>query len=156
MEIAIRESKDEDLEQGAELIIRMKRLNGEFDPLFKVVDDIKSKTVKYLADSRTSKSAILLVVVQGKKVVGILRAVIIDRFFYEPTVEGQITDFYILPEARRKALGNEMLQDASKRLKHMGAEMVTAEFPAQNEIAARFYNRKGFRALLNVFAKEEG
>jgi ribosomal protein S18 acetylase RimI-like enzyme len=151
----IRDARKEDLEQAAELVVRMKRLNGEFDPLFKVVEEAPERAVKYLTESMGAKNAIVLVAVRGKKVLGVLRAVIDDRLFYEPTKQGTITDFYILPEGRRKALGNEMLAQASKKLKQMGAEMITAEFPAQNEIAVRFYSKRGFRALVNFYAKEE-
>jgi hypothetical protein len=35
----------------------------------------------------------------------------------------------------------------------MGAEIMVADVPAQNEIANRFYVKRGFRALINQFAK---
>jgi ribosomal protein S18 acetylase RimI-like enzyme len=154
-EITIRESRPEDLRQAAELIVRMKRLNGEFDPLLKVVADAGERAMKYLSDSIALESQIVLVAVRGEKVAGVIRAEIRDRLFYEPAKEGVITDFYILPENRRKALGNRFLAEASDRLRKMGAEMIVAEFPAQNEIAVRFYSKSGFRALLNTFAKED-
>ena len=154
-EITIRESTAGDLRQAAELIVRMKRLNGEFDPLLKVVDDASDRAMKYLSNSLAQESHIVLVAVSGQKVAGVIRAEIRERLFYEPAKEGVITDFYILPEGRRKALGNRFLAEASKRLRQMGAEMIVAEFPAQNEIAVRFYSKSGFRALLNTFAKED-
>ena len=154
-EIGIREARQNELKQGAELIVRMKRLNGEFDPVFRVVEDISERALKYLADSINSKNSIVLVATKGERVVGILRAEMRTRTFYEPAREGLITDFYVLPEARRKALGNEMMQQAFNRLKTMGAQIITAEFPAQNEIAVKFYVKRGFRALLNFYAREE-
>jgi ribosomal protein S18 acetylase RimI-like enzyme len=154
-DIVVREATREDLPQAVELIVRMKRLNGEFDPMFRVVDNISGRASKYLTDSLGSESSIVWVAATGKRVVGILRAEVKSRLFYEPEIEGLITDFYILPEARRKALGNEMIQAASRRLKERGAQIVTAEFPAQNEIAAKFYSKRGFRALVDYFAREE-
>lgn len=153
---AIREARKEDLGQAAELIVRMKRLNGEFDPLFHVVDDAPERALRYLEESSKAKNQLVLVAVAGKKVIGVLRAEIKERMFYEPMREGIITDFYILPEGRRKALGNGVLEQASKKLGQMGADMIAAEFPAQNEIAARFYTKRGFRALVNTFAAQEG
>ncbi len=154
-EIVVREAKSDDLPQASELVVRMKRLNGEFDPMFRVVDNISERAGRYLTDSLSSKNSIVWVAVSGKRVVGIIRAEIRSRLFYEPEIEGLITDFYILPEARRKALGNEMIQTAAKKLKERGAQIITAEFPAQNEIAVKFYGKRGFRALVNFFARED-
>ena len=39
----------------------MKRLNGEFDPLFKVVDDAQERAVDYLKDSMEAKNKFVLV-----------------------------------------------------------------------------------------------
>lgn len=82
-----------------------------------------------------------------------MRAEMRERMFYEPHHEGFITDFYILPEYRRKALGNEMIQQASAELKKMGAQIIVADVPAQNEIANRFYMKRGFRSLTNIVGK---
>jgi len=131
----------------------MKRLNNEFDPLFTVVDDAPEKARSYLSTSLESKSSLVLVAVKGKSVVGILRAEVRERTFYKPTMGGNITDFYILPEHRRKALGNTMLERASKALRKLGAQVVTAEFPARNEIAVKFYSKRRFRALTNIYAE---
>jgi ribosomal protein S18 acetylase RimI-like enzyme len=154
-ELVVREAKTEDVQQAADLIVRMKRLNGEFDPLFKVVDDVQQRAVGYLEASMGRKDRFVLVAARGKKVFGVLRAEIKDRLFYSPSKEGDITDFYILPEVRRKDVGREIVQRASQKLKTMGAEMVVAEFPAQNEIAVKFYTKRGFRAVVNIYAKEE-
>ena len=150
----IREAKEEDVGAAAELIVRMKRLNGEFDPLFKVVDDLQQRAVAYLSASIKSKDLVLVALRRGK-VVGVLRAEIKDRLFYVPSKEGAITDFYILPEVRRMDVGREIVSQASEKLKAMGAEMIVAEFPAQNAIAVRFYTKRGFRSLVDVFAVED-
>jgi ribosomal protein S18 acetylase RimI-like enzyme len=154
-ELVIRDAKEEDVGAAAELIVRMKRLNGEFDPLFKVVEDAQQRAVEYLGESLKSKNGLVLVAVRGGRVVGVLRAEIKDRVFYVPSKEGAITDFYILPEVRRMDVGREIVSKASQKLKEMGAEMIVAEFPAQNAIAVRFYTKRGFRALVDVFAVED-
>ncbi len=152
-EISVREARREDIEQAANLVVRMKRLNNEFDPLFTVVDDASERANNYLSKSLESRSALVLVAVKGKNVVGVLRAEVKERTFYKPTMGGNITDFYILPEHRRRALGNTMLERASKALGKLGAEVVTAEFPARNEIAVKFYSKRRFRALTNIYAE---
>ena len=149
----IRHAKKEELAAAADLIVRTKRLNNEFDPLFAVVADAKPRAEKYVTNTMAAPDKLLLVAAEGSKVVGVLRAEIRERTFYEPHMEGFISDFYILPEFRRKALGNEMLEHASAELKKMGAEFIVADVPAQNEIANRFYVKRGFRALTSLFAR---
>ena len=153
--LLLREAEEADVEQAADLIVRMKKLNGEFDPLFKVVDDVKERAQAYLRDSIHASGHLVLVASEGPKVLGVLRAELKDRLFYQPSREGVITDFYVLPEFRRRALGDDMLQQASQRLRKMGADMIAADFPARNEIASRFYTKRGFRALVDTFAIED-
>ncbi|MDE1857570.1 MAG: GNAT family N-acetyltransferase [Thaumarchaeota archaeon] len=149
----IRHAKKEELAAAADLIVRTKRLNNEFDPLFAVVGDAKPRAERYVLNTMAAPDKLLLVAAEGSKVVGVLRAEIRERTFYEPHMEGFISDFYILPEFRRKALGNEMLEHASAELKKMGAEFIVADVPAQNEIANRFYVKRGFRALTSLFGR---
>jgi ribosomal protein S18 acetylase RimI-like enzyme len=150
--IKIRRAVPEDVPSAADLIVRTKRLNNEFDPLFAVVPTAKEHAETYASESLKSNKPLLLVATTGKKVVGVLRAEVRERLFYTPSMDGHITDFYILPEFRRKALGNEILARASAELRKMGAEMVTAEVPTQNEIAVKFYTKRGFRSLVQMFA----
>lgn len=150
--VKIRRAAQAEVEAAAELIVRMKRLNNEFDPLFTVVPDAKERAESYVTKSLKSSNALLLVALAGQKVVGVLRAEVRERVFYLPPKNGHITDFYILPEFRRKALGNEMLERAAAELRKMGASMVTAEVPSQNDIAVRFYTKRGYRSLVQNFA----
>jgi ribosomal protein S18 acetylase RimI-like enzyme len=149
--LQIRRAKREEMAAVSDLIVRTKRLNNEFDPLFAVVPDAKTRAEKYIQTTIGTPDGLLLVAAEGSKIVGVLRAEMRERMFYEPHMEGFITDFYILPEHRRKALGHEMLLQASAELKKMGAQIIVADVPAQNEIANRFYIKRGFRALTNLF-----
>ena len=149
----IRRAKKEDKGAVADLIVRTKRLNNEFDPLFAVVADAKERAESYIASTIGVPDKLLLVATEGPKVVGVLRAEMRERLFYEPHKEGFITDFYILPEHRRKALGNDVILQASAELKKMGAQIIVADVPARNEIANKFYVKRGFRALTNHFGK---
>jgi ribosomal protein S18 acetylase RimI-like enzyme len=151
-QVRIRRGTRADIGPAADLIVRTKRLNNEFDPLFMVVEDSRERARRYIADSLKSPEVLLLVATRGEKLVGVLRAELRNRIFYHPTTGGHITDFYVLPEYRRKALGNDMLESAAVQLKRMGAEMITAEVPSQNEIAVNFYTKRGFRSLMHVFA----
>lgn len=152
--VKIRAAGKADVAAAADLIVRTKRLNNEFDPLFEVVPDARARAEKYVSSSLGTKQDLLMVALDGKKVVGVLRAEIRDRMFYKPGPEGFITDFYILPEHRRRALGHDMLDKASLELRRRGAKLIAAEVPSQNEIALKFYTKRGFRSLLHHFGKE--
>ena len=151
--IQVRRALKGDAGPIADLVVRTKRLNNEFDPLFAVVEDARSKAEEYIVSTIGSPDKLLLVAADGSKIVGVLRAEMRERMFYDPHVEGLVTDFYILPEYRRKALGNQMIKQASAELKKMGAQIIVADVPSQNEIATRFYVKRGFRSLNQFFGK---
>ncbi|GEM_PF-69494 len=151
--VSIREIKDSELDSAASLIARLKRLNGEFDPLLKTSASVEADALKTLKSDLDNRDAIVLVAVEGSKVVGIVKAELVDRVFYEPRKEGAIDEFYILPEFRRGKLGNDLLNAMVDSLQKRGAVLITAEFPSQNDIAKRFYTKLGFRSLTNVYAR---
>lgn len=151
--ITFRKAEEKDVPRLVELNIRLKRLNEEFDPLFKVRQDITEKSREYLLEAIRSPNSIVIVAEDGNKVVGFIKADVKERIFYEPRIEGNIVEFYLLPEYRRRKLGAAMLEYAIKELKER-AEIITAEFPALNEIAVEFYSRLGFRGIVSTFARE--
>jgi ribosomal protein S18 acetylase RimI-like enzyme len=153
--VVIRAIRREDVKSTAELLARLKRLNGEFDPLLKTIAAVETAATKSIDQAMSSDKSVVLVAIEHGKVVGFVKADVTDRIFYEPRKEGAIVEFYILPEFRRGSLGKELLSAVSENLKIKGADLITAEFPSQNEIARRFYTKLGFRSLTNVYAKSD-
>ncbi len=149
--IHLRPARAGDLPVLASLLLRLKRLNEEFDPLLRVRDDAESQAREVLGASLQDPRSIVLaaegVGPDKDKVVGLVHAVLRDRPFYTPEVEGVIVDIYLLPLYRRHGVGEFLLKEVSAQLKAKGAGVVIAEFPAQNEIASRFYAKRGFRAI---------
>jgi ribosomal protein S18 acetylase RimI-like enzyme len=139
------------------LLLRLKRLNEEFDPLLKVRDDADAQARQVLRAQIADPKAVVLAAegigVDKDKVVGFVRALVRERPFYVPENEGVILDIYLLPLYRRRGVGEYLLREASLALKAKGAGVVTAEFPAQNEIAARFYAKRGFRPITAIHAR---
>ncbi len=151
----IRIATSADVEGASELVLRLKKLNGEFDPLFAVSANATDACRHYLSDSIKDAKSLVLVSEQKGKIVGLLKADLRDRTFYQPRKEGAIVEFYILPEYRRKRLGEELIEEAVKALKRKGAQIITAEFPSQNQIAVNFYSKRGYRPLVSVYATEK-
>jgi ribosomal protein S18 acetylase RimI-like enzyme len=155
--IHLRPAKASDLPVLVPLLLRLKRLNEEFDPLLRVRDDADAQAREVLAASLNDPKAIVLaaegVGPDKDKVVGLVHAVLRERPFYTPEVEGVIVDIYLLPLYRRHGVGEYLLKEVSAQLKAKGAGVVIAEFPAQNEIASRFYAKRGFRAITERHAR---
>jgi ribosomal protein S18 acetylase RimI-like enzyme len=150
----IRAARPQDVDAAAGLVVRLKGLNGEFDPMFTVSEGSLETAKKYLHEAITSQNHVVLVADLKGKIVGVTKADLNDRKFYEPRKQGSIIEFYILPEFRRKKLGDELLQQTIHKLKQKGAQVVTAEFPSHNLIATSFYEKRGFRKLICVYASE--
>ncbi len=149
-----REASADDTETIASLILRLKRLNEEFDSHLKVREDASKNAGTYVKDSIRENKVLLLVAEASNRLVGVLRAELRERIFYDPPMEGVITDFYLLPEYRRHGAGRKMVDDATQRLKKMGAQIIIAEFPLQNKIASSFYEKLGFRGTIGFYARE--
>ena len=155
--IHLRPARKEDIPTIVPLLLRLKRLNEEFDPLLKVRDDAEAQAHQVLTQQIPEPKAVVLVA-EGigpdiGKVVGFVRAVVRERPFYAPEHEGVILDIYLLPLYRRRGVGEYLLAETSHALKAKGAAIVTAEFPAQNEIASRFYAKRGFRPVTSIHAR---
>lgn len=155
--IHLRPAREADLPVLVPLLLRLKRLNEEFDPLLKVRDDADEQARQVLRANLADPKGIVLaaegVGSDKDKVVGFVRAVVRERPFYAPEYEGVILDIYLLPLYRRRGVGEYLLREVSAALKAKGAGVVTAEFPAQNEIASRFYLKRGFRPITAIHAR---
>jgi ribosomal protein S18 acetylase RimI-like enzyme len=155
--IHLRPARAADVPAIVPLLLRLKRLNEEFDPLLKVRDDAEAQAKIVLAAQLDDPKSVLLaaegVGADKDKVVGFVRAVVRERPFYTPEFEGVITDIYLLPLYRRHGVGEYLLKEVSTALKAKGAGVVVAEFPAQNEIAIRFYAKRGFRPIQLLHAR---
>jgi ribosomal protein S18 acetylase RimI-like enzyme len=155
--IRLRPATEADVPALVPLLVRLKRLNEEFDPLLKVRPDAEAKAAEVLkADLENPRSVVLAAEGAGGekgKVVGVVRATVRERLFYTPEQEGVILDIYLLPLYRRKGVGEFLLEETTRRLKERGAGIVTAEFPTQNEIASRFYRKRGFRPITALHAR---
>jgi len=155
--IHLRPAREADLGAIVPLLLRLKRLNEEFDPLLRVREDAEAQAKEVLRAQLADPKAVVLVA-EGSgadrgKVVGFVRAVVRERPFYAPEFEGVIVDIYLLPLYRRRGAGEYLLAEVSAALKAKGAGVVTAEFPAQNEIAVRFYTKRGFRPVTSIHAR---
>ncbi|MGC9148559.1 MAG: GNAT family N-acetyltransferase [Sulfolobales archaeon] len=150
----IRFAEKKDIDKLVDLVVRLKKLNEEFDPLYAVREDIVDATKNYLANSFDREDVFILVAESGEKIIGLIRVEIRSRVFYQPLFEGVITDLYVCPVYRNKGVGGLLIEEAINVLRGRGISLVSAEFPPMNKIAVDFYQKKGFKPLLYKFFKE--
>lgn len=152
--IEIRMADEKDIDEFLRLIVRMKRFNGEFDSMFNTTEDKLDKIrIYYLNAIKDRDRFIIFVGTKDKKIISLIKAEIRERIFYNPEQEIRIEDLYIMPEYRRTMLGRNMVDTVIKEGKKRGIGMVSAEFPAMNEIALNFYSKIGFREIVKIFGK---
>lgn len=153
-EAEIRKMKEGDVTLVIDMIHRLKLLNQEFDPTFQIAEPPVEEVKQSLRDAvKQEKQHILLVAEADGKVVGIVKADIHDRIYYLPRQEARITEFYIMPEFRRRMLGKKLISELYKELKKRKISMVSAEFPSLNLIALGFYKSLGYRDIVSVYGR---
>ncbi len=153
-ELKIRELKETDISTAAELMLRLKKLNGEFDSIFNVSEGAKTEAEKILATVLKEKDKhIAYVSERDGKILGLIVVNLIHRCYYLPEIEARIVDFYIMPEGRRTGSGKLLIDKTYKELKARNVSLITAEFPALNPIAMKFYKSLGFREIVGIYGK---
>lgn len=152
--IVIRKMKEADLDAALDQIIRLKRLNAEFDSIFSVDENARDKFREHLLEALgDSRNYIVLVADTGGKVAGLVKVDFHERLYYIPKVEARIVEFYVMPEYRRQNTGKMLMDELYRILRERSVKLITAEFPSLNLIALGFYKGIGFREVVNVYGK---
>ena len=152
--IVVREMLAADMDGSVDLILRLKKLNGEFDSIFVVSDKAKKDAEDRLKEAvKNPERHISLLAERGGKILGVMLINILDRCYYLPEKEARITDFYIMPEFRRSGAGKMLISRSYEELKKRKISIITAEFPSQNLIALRFYKSLGYREIVGIYGK---
>ncbi|MEB3860508.1 MAG: GNAT family N-acetyltransferase [Desulfurococcales archaeon] len=146
--IVVRDARAEDVDVVSQMVARLKRLNEELDPHFRVVDNLEEEARRYVEEAIGSDRVFVLVAEDSDGgVVGVIIVRLVDRIFYEPRLKALITDLYVKPSYRRKRVGALLVDQAIKRAESLGAGIVSAVYPANNAIAENFYESRGFSVL---------
>ncbi len=147
-EIVVRRAEPGDVDTLVDFVVRLKQVNEELDPMYITREDLEEAARKYIEQSLGEENTILLVAEKAGKVIGMVRAVILDRLFYEPRLEGLITDIYVHPSHRRRNVAGLLLENLAAILAEKGVKLMAAEYPPGNRIAAKFFEKHGFKPLL--------
>lgn len=151
--VVVRRASERDLDDVAELMIRFYRFNEEFDPAWTLGEEDPDKVKGILAEYMERGDLILVAEVEGR-VVGFLRAGIVENKLLERSRIGLLRELYVKPEYRRRGIARKLIEEASEELKRRGAQLIAAEFPGLNVVAEDFYRKLGFRLYTSVFVRE--
>ncbi|BAN89755.1 GNAT family N-acetyltransferase [Aeropyrum camini] len=139
----------------AELIYRFYMLNEEFDPLWTLRDDAREAAAEEAEKIVSGGNGdIVLVAEAGEEVVGFIRGYIREMPLLANGRVAVVKEIYVKPQARRIGLGTLLIERFSEEARKLGARAVAGEFPAQNAIAHRFYERLGFRSFMHTMIRE--
>ena len=154
--VNIRLMEKRDINDVMDELLRLKRLNSEFDFALKVSTGNENEIINRLnkmIDDR--ENHIILVAEDDNKIVGILISDVIFRIYYDPKYEVRIREFYIMPEYRGKDTGKILIDKLVGIARKKDMKMITAEFPSLNLIAINFYKNMGFKELIKIYSKIE-
>ncbi len=131
------------------LIMRLKMLNEELDPHYKVVDDLDRVVTEYVEQILQDEKTRIIIAEDETtgEIAGLIVYTLVDRIFYKPRMKAVITEFYVLPKYRRKRIGTLLIDKAIEKAREDGAGILTVIYPAGNVIAERFYKGKRFIPL---------
>lgn len=154
-EYEIRKAETKDVDSIVEMVRRLKLLNGEFDRHFTVKENFRDEVKNYLKSCIENPDGFVIhVAEENSKIIGILKIDIHRRIYYNPAIEARITEFYIMPEYRRKGLGSDLMHSCVEELKSRKVEILTTEFPTLNLIAMNFAKGKGFKEMISVLVRD--
>ena len=153
-ETIIRYAKKEDLEGIVDLLLRLKKLNEEFDSHFMVSEEAHKHAMEYLNEAiQDGEGRMLFVAENAGKIRAFLEVMIMRRIYYSPEIEARILEFYVMPEFRAKGVGRKMLREVIRELNERNILLIGAEFPSANLIAKNFYEKSGFKQVISVYFK---
>jgi len=154
--VNIRLMGKKDINDVMDELLRLKRLNSEFDFALKVSSGNEKEIINKLNNMIDDKeNHIILVAEDNDKIAGILISDIIFRIYYDPKYEVRIREFYVMPEYRGKDIGKLLINELREIAQKKDIKMITAEFPSLNVIAINFYKNMGFKELIKIYSKME-
>jgi len=151
----IREAVTDDLPEMIELWKEFMDFHKVRDPFFTRSENGHEKWAKFALSNMESDDWIVLVAVDGDKIVGYCMASVVD---YPPVLEikqhGLIQDITVTKSSRRKGVGTQLYREAERWLLEKGVIRIELNVAATNEISRAFFRYIGFKDYVQRLAQD--
>ncbi len=129
-----------------QLWLEFMRFHGDIDPIFTPRDGaLPVFEEKYLRKEMKSDNNLILVALDGKRVVGYSFSQIIDPSdLLARKNYGYIHDVAITADYRRNGIGEKMYDEILKWFHSRGIDCVEVEVTVKNRVAYSFWKKRGF------------
>jgi len=154
MAVTVEKLQLEDLEKASHLIDKFWGLNSEFEPTLEFDDDYLAKIKENVKISIADKRQLVFVAKEEQKIVGLIRVEVRDNSYYGKKLIGKIIELYVVPTHRNSGVAAALLDQVLENLGGQDIELLMAEFPTQNVLAASFYESNSFNPFITVYARK--
>ena len=146
-EIRILRCRPEDIDDSlGELWLRLCREMFDIEQYVVPSEGNMRRWVGYVKEELASGQGVLLAARDDERIVGFVYASVSHGFPLDVTRKvGRLNDLYVLPEYRRRGIGQRLLTDCVKIMRESDAEAVRTRVLAENKPAIAFYEELGFR-----------
>jgi GNAT superfamily N-acetyltransferase len=147
---AVRRAGRRDLDRVAELWIALTEHHAARDPYFALRHGAREEVRRLLeAQLRDPDCAILLAEGAGLCIVRVDRSPPI----LAEVERAEVTDLYVVPEARRRGLGSRLVEGALAWVRRRGVERVEVRVGADNAEGQAFWRATGFGDFMDVLQR---
>lgn len=150
----IREARPNDVSAIVALWKELMDFHALLDPFFTRDENGHLSFVRLLTQLMESGKGLVLVAVDGDRVVGFTQAAITN---YSPTVKlrpfGLIYDTMVDNEYRRRGIGARLFAKQKEWFAAMGINRLEVRAMADNELSNAFWRKMGFNAFLINYAQ---
>ena len=145
-QMTIRYAKPGDIEEVAELDMKLDGFEKKFDSSLKIGK--KERTKKWLRKRLKDRNFKLIVTEKNSKIIGYTFGWIEKTESFTFKKRGYICDIFILKEYRGKGIGSKLVKKLLKWFKSKGIRYVEVEVYSENKRSFKLWKYLGFREIM--------
>jgi ribosomal protein S18 acetylase RimI-like enzyme len=143
-----------DLDAAVGLWRQLAAYHAALDPAFSPAEDAEETFRKFLKKSLRRRDALVLVAVEGGKVVGLCTAYIhLSPPLFRPDRIGNVADLVVDEAFRRRGIGTALVGEARRWLERNNVGRCRAMVATLNDSSRAFWQKAGFTEHVVVLEK---
>ena len=154
--IKIVKAEESHIPDICKLWLEFMQYSADIDPIFETRDGaIPVFGKEYLCPAMKSDNSLVLVALDGEKVVGYSYSLISELSRLEKRKQyGCVHDLFITADYRRQGIGEKMYAEILKWFYANDIDRVELQVMAQNKVACSFWKKHGYRDFQNTLCRE--